>query len=72
MSICIISLQRNTRDSAALGELALVIPQCRTDQCSRLFRPDAVRLWNLLPSGVLSGGTLSSFKSAMNFCLQKL
>ena len=31
--------------------------------------PAAVRLGNLLPSGVFSGGTLSSFKGAVNLCL---
>ena len=33
---------RNTRTSAVLGEIALVIPRCRTDL--RLFLPVAVRL----------------------------
>ena len=37
---------RNTRASAALGELALVFTRCRTDQFSRSFLPAAVRLWN--------------------------
>ena len=61
---------RNTRASAALGELALVIPCCRTaDQFSRLFLPASVGLWNLLPLSVFSGGTLSSFKSAINLYL---
>ena len=32
---------RNTRASAALGELALVIPRCRIDQFSRPFLPAA-------------------------------
>ena len=59
----------NTRASTALGELALVIPCCRTDQFSRSFLPATVLLWNLLPSGVFSKGILSSFKSAMNLCL---
>ena len=35
---------RNTRASAALGELALVMPSRRTDQFSRLYLPSAVRL----------------------------
>ena len=48
---------RNTRASTALGELASVIPRCRIDQFTRLFLPAAVHLWNLLPSGVFSGGT---------------
>ena len=60
---------RNTKASAALDEIALLIPRCRTDQFSQSFLPAAVRLWNLLPSGVFSGGTLSYFKSAMNLCL---
>ena len=60
---------RNTRTSAALDELALMMPRCRADQFSRSFLPAAVRLLNLLPSGVFSGGTLSSFKRAMNLCL---
>ena len=38
----------NTRASAALRELTLVIPRGRTDQLSRLFLPDAVSLWKLL------------------------
>ena len=60
---------RNTRASAALNELALVIPLCRTDQFNRSFLPAAVRLRNLLLSGVFSNGTLSSFKSAVNLHL---
>ena len=35
---------RNTRSAVVLGELALVIPGCRTDQFSRSFLPAAVRL----------------------------
>ena len=35
---------RNTRASVALGELALVIQRCRTDQFSRLALPAAGRL----------------------------
>ena len=66
----------NTRDSAALCELALVIPRCRTDKFSLSFLPVTVRLLNLLPSlsvckTCFSGGTLRSFKSAMNLCLQR-
>ena len=34
------------------------------------FLPVAMRLCKLLPSDVFSGGTLSSFKSALNLCLQ--
>ena len=49
---------RNTRSSAALGELALVILRCGTDQVGRSFLPADVRLWNLLHSGVFGGGTL--------------
>ena len=51
---------RNTSTLAALGELALVIPRCRTDQIGRSFLPAAVHPWNLLPSSVFSGGTLSA------------
>ena len=60
---------RNTRASAALGELDLMIPRCGTDQFSRSFLSAVVHLWNLLPSNVFCDGTLSSFKSAMNLCL---
>ena len=60
---------RYARRSAALGELALVIPRCRTDHFSRSLLLAAVRLWKWLPSGVLSSGTLSSFKSAMDLCI---
>ena len=60
-----------TRASAALGELVLVIPRCRTNQVSRSFFPSAVRLWNLLSLSAFSCGTLSSIKSAMNLCLQR-
>ena len=63
---------RNNRASATLHELPLVIPRCRTDQLSRLFLPAAVSLWNLLPLCVFCGGTLSSFKSAMNLCLLRV
>ena len=62
---------RNTRASAALGELAFVIPGCRTDQFSRSLLPAAVRLRNLLLLSVVSGGTLCSLNSAMNICLLK-
>ena len=62
---------RNTRASAALGDLTFVIPRCRTDQFSWSFLPVVVRLRNSLPSGVFSSGTLSSFKSAMNLCLPR-
>ena len=39
----------NTIAAAALGELALGISRCRTDQSSRSFLPAVVSLWNLLP-----------------------
>ena len=35
---------RNTRTSAALGEMVLMIPGCRTDQFSQSFLPVADRL----------------------------
>ena len=57
----------NTRASAALGELAPVIPRCKTDQFSRSLLPAAVAC--VLPFSVLSGVTLNSFKSALNLCL---
>ena len=60
---------RNGRASATLGEFALVISSCRTDQFSWSFRSAAVRLWKLLPLGVFSGGPLSSFKSTVNLYL---
>ena len=60
---------RNTRTSSALCEGALVDPRCRADQFSQSCLPAAVRLWNMLLSGVFSGGTLGSFKSAVTLCL---
>ena len=60
---------RDTRALNTLGELASVIPYCRTDQFSQLFLPAAVRLGNSLSLGVFSGGPLSSFKSAVNLYL---
>ena len=60
---------RNTRASAALGEMTLVTPRCRTGEFTQLFLMAAARMWNLLLSGVFSAGTLSSFRSAMNLCL---
>ena len=36
----------NTRDSAALDKLVLVILRCRTDPFSRSFLPATLRLWN--------------------------
>ena len=57
---------RNIRASVALGKLALVVQRCRTDHFSRSFLSAAKRLWNLLPLGVISGGSLHSFKSAVN------
>ena len=62
---------RNTRASAALCELASVIPRCRTGQFSRLFLKVAVRLWNLLPVNMFCGSALRSFKSAMKLYLQR-
>ena len=59
----------NATASAALGQLALAIPRCRTEQFSRAVLPAAGRLSKFRPSGVLSGSTLSSFKSVMNLCL---
>ena len=35
---------RNTRASISLGEFALVISRCRTDQFSRSFLPAAMRM----------------------------
>ena len=58
--------------SAALCELALVILSSRTDQFGRLLLRIAVRLWNLLPSGVFRGGTLSFSNSAVNLFLQRV
>ena len=46
---------RNTKASAVLGELALVSPRCWADQVTRPFLPAAVRLLNLMTSGVFSG-----------------
>ena len=63
---------RNSRDSAALCELALVILSKRNDQFSRLFLPFAVSLWNWLSSDVFCRSTLSSFKSAINLCLHSV
>ena len=60
---------RSTRVLAALGKLAYMNPRCRTDAFSRARLPAAVRLWNLLPSGVFGGDTLSSIKSTMSWCL---
>ena len=62
---------RDTRASAALGELVLVIPRCRTDQFGGSFVPAAARLRNFLPSGVCRDGTLSSFMSAVNLYDQR-
>ena len=63
---------RNTSASATLGKFTLGILRCRTDQLSRLFLPADVRLWKLLPSGMYSGGSLSSFKSVPNnLCLMR-
>ena len=62
-------IARNTRALAALGVLALVIPRYKADQFSRSFLPAVVRLSNFLPSGVFTGGSLSSVKSAMNVSL---
>ena len=46
---------RNTRASAALGALSLVIQCCRTDQFSRSFLPAVECPRILLPLGVFSG-----------------
>ena len=42
---------RNTRSSVTLGEVALAISRCRTDQFSRSFLPAAERLGNVLVVG---------------------
>ena len=61
---------RNARANIMLlGELALVILRCRTDQFNWSFQPAVVRLWNLLLSGVFSCNTLSSFEGAISLCL---
>ena len=57
---------RNTRVPASVGELASVIPRCRTAQFRRSFLPAAACLWNLLPLYLSRGDTLSSFKSTLN------
>ena len=63
---------RNTRASTA-QQMVLVFPNCRiTDQFSRSFLPAAVRLWNMLPSGVFSGGNLSSSEITINLCLLRV
>ena len=59
---------RNTRASAAMCELALEIG--RTDLFSLSRLPIVVRLWNLLSLNGFSGGSLGSFKSAINSCQQ--
>ena len=59
----------STRASAALCELALVIPRCGAVKSARSFLPAAARMWNLLPSGMSISDTLSSLKNAMNLCL---
>ena len=60
---------RYARVSAALSDLALVVPRCLTDQYSRSFLPSAVKLWNLLLSDVVSGSILSLFKGSISLCL---
>ena len=62
---------RNTRVSAALCELVLVIPRCRTEQFSLSFLPVAARLWNMLPSNIFRGSTIIFFRSKMNLYLQR-
>ena len=62
---------RNTRVASVQGELALINLLCRTVHFSQSFLPAALRLWNLLPSRVFNGSTLSWFKSAMNLCLRR-
>ena len=47
----------NTRASADVGEMALVISRCATDRFSQSFLPAVVHLRNVLPSGVFSGDT---------------
>ena len=62
----------NTRASATLGELTLVIPRCRTYQFCRSFMLSSGTLWNLLPSSEFSGDTLSCFKSTMKVYLRRV
>ena len=47
----------DSKVSAALDELTVVIPRCRTYQFNWSFLLAAVHLWSMLPSGVFSGGT---------------
>ena len=63
---------RNTRAPAALCELVLVIPRCRTDQFIQLFLLVAGHLWNLLLSDVFSDGTLSSLRVLCTYAYRGL
>ena len=54
---------RNIRALAALGELALVIPHCITDQFRQLFLIAAACLRNLLPSAVFSVAPLALLRA---------
>ena len=47
-----------------------MISGCRTDKFNRSRPHVACRMWKSLPTDLFSGGTLSSFKSAINLCLQ--
>ena len=59
---------RNTKDSAALGELALVIQRRRTGIFSLSFLPAAVSLRNLLLPGVFGGCILNFFLGLLWTC----
>ena len=59
---------RSTKASTAVGELALVIPRCRTHQFSRSFLPTAVVYGTCCRRARLEVA-LCSVKSAVNLCL---
>ena len=71
MSICIVSLQLVILELQLFWVSSLWRSRAAkpTTSVGRSRFPADVHLWNLLQSDVFCGGTLSSFKSAMNLCL---
>ena len=60
---------RITRDALVAHRYTYAPPRCRTLQCSRIFIPFSVSLWNDLAKPVFDGVGLAGFKSRANTSL---
>ena len=60
---------RVTRGTATMNSMAFEIPRCSTVQFSRCFFPAVCRVWNSLPTEIVSSPTVDSFKKSVNVYL---